>query len=211
MVYVLVVDGAVSEFPYSMDQFRKDNPRVSLPMYPTPEQLSEFGLFPVHVQSIPELASSEEITGAEIVNINGVWTKTWIVSERPLEASRANMLAEIKAKQEAIKASGWTHQFSVGTHTLDLRNADDKVNWTLLLMKAGGMVSAGAGDALVNIRTAADVTISIPATEAQEAMLAFLDWGGDLMTAKWDLDTLVMAAEDNADLDSIDINEGWPQ
>lgn len=127
-----------------------------------------------------------------------------------LAERQAAAKALVKAEQTARFAAGWTHEFSVGTHTLDLRDADDKANWTLLLIKTQGMVGAGYGAAPITIRTADDETIVVPASEANAAMAAFLAWGEALLSAKWDFDGAIDAASDAEELDAIDLEAGWP-
>lgn len=128
-----------------------------------------------------------------------------------LEELKAVRRADVKARQEALFLAGWTYDFAAaGTHTLDLRNADDKSNWTLLLIKTQGMVAAGAGAMPVEIRTASNVKIAVPAAEANAALLEFLAWGEAMLKAKWDLDDAIEAAVDEAALAVIDVGAGWP-
>jgi hypothetical protein len=141
------------------------------------------------------------------------WQQSWVIRARTadeLVEAVAIKFRQISHKRSTVQMTGWTYEFSVGTHALDLRNADDKINWTLLLTKAGGMIGAGYGETTLSIRTADNQTITIPATEARDAMLAFLQWGSELMTAKWALDEQVQAATSFAELEAIDIDTGWP-
>ena len=129
----------------------------------------------------------------------------------PLDEQKARLKAEIKAQQAALFQSGWTHDFgAAGTHTLDLRSPDDKANWTLLLIKAQGMIGAGAGAMTVTLRTQANETIELTATETATAMAQFLSWGEDMLSAKWGLDEAVDAAADVEAMAAIDITAGWP-
>lgn len=118
----------------------------------------------------------------------------------------------VKAVQERRFAAGWTHDFgAAGVHTLDMRNADDKGNWTLLLIKTQGMIAAGVMDAPVSIRTADNLHISVSANAAHAAMNKFLAWGEDMLKRKWVLDDEIDAAADEVELDAIDIEVGWPE
>ena len=210
MQYALITDGAVAFYPYTIEQFRTDNPCVSLPQTPTDEQLAEVGIFPVSIEPLPDLAPGEKLAGYEIAKVGQVWTQQWEIAALPLDERKAALREAVKAKQAEIRMAGWAHDFgAAGTHTLDLRDAEDKVNWTLLLTKASGMIAAGAGAAPVKIRTAANETITVTANEARDAMLAFLAWGEVLLSAKWALDTAITAA-DQAGIGNIDINVGWP-
>ena len=131
-----------------------------------------------------------------------------------LEAAKAEKRGELTRQRDAIFQGGWTHDFGeAGVHTLDLRNADDKTNWTLLLIKTGKMVEGGAGAAPIKIRTAATnpgVSIVVPASEANAAMVAFLGWGEGVLARKWALEEAIDAAAGPTELDAIDIESGWP-
>jgi hypothetical protein len=128
-----------------------------------------------------------------------------------LEEAKEAKKAAIKTEQSRRFLAGWAYDFgAAGTHTLDLRDADDKANWTLLLIKTQGMIAAGAGAATVKIRTAANATIEVSATVANEAMATFLAWGEAMLARKWALDQETEGAEDHAALTAIDITAGWP-
>lgn len=128
-----------------------------------------------------------------------------------LVAAKVEKRADLTRRRDAVLAGGWSHDFGAdGVHTLDLRNADDKANWTLLLIKTQGMIAASAGAAPITIRTAANVSIVVTATEANAAMVAFLGWGEAVLAHKWALDEQIDAAADTAALAAVDIEAGWP-
>jgi hypothetical protein len=128
----------------------------------------------------------------------------------PLEVRKARKLEQVKVKQAEAFLAGWTHDFGpeVGTHTLDLRDADDKGNWTLLLIETQGMIATGEGENLVRIRTSTNEEIFIPATQAFMTMRQFLAWGKAVFARKWDLDKQITEATDEM-LDTLDL-ETWP-
>lgn len=124
---------------------------------------------------------------------------------------KAEKRAAVKEAQTSRFAAGWSHDFgSAGTHRLDLRGADDKANWTLLLIKTQAMIGAGAGAAPISIRTADDAQITVPASTANAAMGQFLAWGEAMLKAKWDHDDAIASASDEAALAAIDVEAGWP-
>jgi hypothetical protein len=219
MQYALIAANAVSAYPYTLEQFRQDQAArsqqglrsTSLPQTPTDAQLAEAGIYPVTIAALPDLAEGQKLDGYTVAKVGGIWTQQWVVASADLGETKTAKLAAIKDKQLAVQMAGWTHDFGAeGTHTLDLRDADDKANWILLLTKTSGMVAAGSGAAPVNIRTAENETIVVSATDARAAMLAFLAWGEVLLSAKWALDAAVIAATDTAAVAAIDINAGWP-
>lgn len=128
-----------------------------------------------------------------------------------IAAAKDEKRAALARQRNAIFRSGWTHDFgAAGTHTLDLRNADDKANWTLLLIKTQGMIAANAGASPTTIRTAANETASVTAAQANATMVAFLGWGEAVLAHKWALEEAINEAADIAALDAVDIEAGWP-
>lgn len=129
-----------------------------------------------------------------------------------LAANRLLKLEAIKVTQAERFLQGWSYDFGtgVGTHTLDMRDADDKTNWTLLLIKTNAMIGASAGAAPVHIRTATNEVITVTADVANTAMQQFLAWGENMLRHKWDLDAAVGATTSMAELDAVDITAGWP-
>lgn len=137
--------------------------------------------------------------------------RVWITEAITLDDAKAAKRSQVKAKREAAFRAGWVHDFGdAGTHTLDLRHADDKTNWTLLLIKTSGMIAADLGAETVTIRTAANESIEISATDANAAMTAFLAWGEAVLAKKWALDEAIAAAEDGEALAAVDIEADWP-
>src|SRR5438067_13868736 len=137
--------------------------------------------------------------------------ETWIDTPDPsLDVVKDSFFTSIKQKRDEVLAGGWTNDFgTAGIHTLDLRDSDDKVNWTLLLIKTQAMITAGAGSIQVEIRTSSNESIFIPASDANTAMQSFLAWGQGVLKRKWDLDNQVTAAQSVDDLNLINIEEGW--
>jgi hypothetical protein len=214
MAYALIANGSVVTYPYSIDDFRKaqlerTDGSVSLPLDPTLEQLAEVGIYPVTVEAAT-VPVGHKVDGYTVVFDTDKWVQRWNVVPFEIEEYRAARLAEVRAKQEEVRQAGWTHTFSVGAHTLDLRDADDKANWHLLLTKTTGMRMAGFGFAPVRIRTASNTQITVTADEAFAAMNAFLSWGEGLLSRKWDLDDAIHAATDATELAAIDVSAGWP-
>lgn len=174
----------------------------------TPEEIAEAGYV-----AAPEAPAHDPLAEHPPEWDGSAWmvtAKTPAEIAADLDVAKAAKKELVKDHQAALFQAGWTHEFSVGTHTLDLRNADDKANWHLLLSKTDKMIAAGAGAAPVKLRTAANATIEIAASEANAAMTAFLSWGEDMLSAKWAVDEEIDQAADHAALAAIDITVGWP-
>jgi hypothetical protein len=89
-MYVLVKNSVVANYPYSVRQFRLDNPQISLPDNPTEGQLAEQGLFLVTTISptvIENIERAEEVTP---IFSEGVWKQQWVIT--PLTGDEINSL-----------------------------------------------------------------------------------------------------------------------
>ena len=53
MMYVKVANGQVVQYPYSIEQFRADNPTISFSAEISNDPLAEYGVYPVSVDPIP--------------------------------------------------------------------------------------------------------------------------------------------------------------
>jgi hypothetical protein len=132
--------------------------------------------------------------------------------EPTLAERKAAMTAATKAKFGQIMLDGYAHNFggSAGWRTLDMRDADDKANWTLLLIKCQGLNAAGAGSTSVTIRSQDNETFATTASTALTAMQAMLGWGEAAFARKWALEAEIEAVSTEAELTAIDINANWP-
>lgn len=144
-----------------------------------------------------------------------VWAKIDDLGDDGLplvDVLKTRMKLAVKAIMEGRYAGGWTHDFSIGTRTLDLRpGTDDKANWTLRLMKLSAQVPAGQTTLPIRFRAQDNSEFFIPSLEAYQALSLFLVWGEATLDHKWDLEALIDAAATAADLDAIDVAAGWPQ
>lgn len=169
--------------------------------------IGEAGALPADLQGLAEESLSDLDWTDEALGYRGYG----YVPVIDLNAAKAEKRAALTRRREVVFQAGWTYDFeTAGPHGLDLRNADDKANWTLLLIKTGKMIEAGAGAAPIKIRTAANASITVPATAANAAMVAFLGWGEAVLAHKWALDEAIDDAADVGALAGIDIEAAWP-
>lgn len=80
-MFVFIKNNQVSEFPYSIQQFRIDNPNISIPVEPTDEQLTGLGLYEVVLVSEPQVNFDKVTDGSQVALINGVWTQQWNIRD----------------------------------------------------------------------------------------------------------------------------------
>ena len=64
---------------------------------------------------------------------------------------------------------------------------------------------------MIAIRDANDETFEASANVVSGAMVAMGQWRGAVMAHAWGLKDAIAVAEDQAALDAIDIEAGWPE
>jgi len=93
-MHVLVNNGNVENYPYTIGNLRRDNPHTSFPKKPSDELLENFGMFRVTKVDRPEYDHTKNIAEGNPVQINGVWTQVWDVTD-----ASAEEIAERTAQQ----------------------------------------------------------------------------------------------------------------
>ena len=73
MNYILITDGAINKFPYSLGELRRDNPQVSFPASPDVETLTGFGVFLVQATAPPANTATQKPVEGTPVLFNGTW------------------------------------------------------------------------------------------------------------------------------------------
>lgn len=119
----------------------------------------------------------------------------------------------VTAKREAVFSGGFTPSSgSLSGHTLQCRDMQDRTNWLTSAVGYSAAVQAGAGAVPgATFRTADNETVVITYAEAVSVLLNGMQtWGAAIMARSWVLKDEVEAASDEAELDAIDINTGWP-
>jgi len=93
-MHVLVINGNVEKYPYTIGNLRKDNPNTSFPKNPSDELLEGLGMFRVAKVDRPEYNHTKNIAEGTPVQVNGVWTQVWNVTD-----ATAEEIAERTAQQ----------------------------------------------------------------------------------------------------------------
>ena len=121
-------------------------------------------------------------------------------------------IAAVNAKRDAIVAGGYKHNFgaSVGIRTLDNRSEADAINWLGLKGIVDALVAADQGATQVPIRDAGDATFTASAATVSAALIGMAQWRGAVMARSWALKDAIASAADQAVLDAIDMEAGWP-
>ena len=94
-MYVKIANNEVEEFPYTLDQLKRDNPNVSFPQTISSETLASYNVFPVTLTEPPAHDQLVElVTTANPTLVDGVWTQAWTKVNRTQEEASSNIRAE---------------------------------------------------------------------------------------------------------------------
>jgi len=118
-MHVLVSNGAVEKYPYTIGNLRRDNPNISFPKKPSDELLKNFDMFRVAKVERPAYAHTKSITEGSPVLSNGVWTQVWNVTDASAEkiAERtANEAVSVRAERDQLLAD--TDYLALSDNTL---------------------------------------------------------------------------------------------
>jgi len=105
-MFVKVEDGAASNYPYTVDNLRMDNPQVSFPD-PAPESLlAEHGVFPVKIAVHPAInADTQDLVYDTMPHEEGgEWVLGVRVEDKPLPVSSANVRG---GRDELLRQTDW--------------------------------------------------------------------------------------------------------
>lgn len=128
-MYILVKDGNIEKYPYSVGQLKQDNPNVSFPYTITDALLEEFGVYPVVTAEYPQVDHTKTVTeGVPVrqrtrhedgtwkaddestpVDEAWEWVQVWEVSDATAEEI-AERKAELNAQAEANRAEAYRNE-----------------------------------------------------------------------------------------------------
>jgi len=141
-MHVLVSNGVVENYPYTIGNLRRDNPNTSFPKKPSDELLEDFGMFRVAKVDRPEYDHTKNIAEGTPVQVNGVWTQVWDVTDASAEeiAERtANESVSVRAKRDNLIAetdylalTDNTLTEAMATYRQALRDITDHANFPYL-------------------------------------------------------------------------------
>ena len=104
-MYILVKNGNIQKYPYSIGQLKQDNPNTSFPATIPDATLAEFGVYPVVPAEYPQVDYTKNVVEETPNLVNGVWYQDYTVVDATAEeiAAREAALNE-QAKQNRINA-----------------------------------------------------------------------------------------------------------
>lgn len=140
-MYVKITDGSVDQYPYTIEQMRRDNSNTSFPKTISDEILAEYGVFPVQATDGPEYDFRSQ-TCTQNTNPtleSGVWKLGWTVSSKSsseISEFDTMMASTNRAKRDALLAetdylalSDNTMSAEMQSYRQSLRDITTHSNW----------------------------------------------------------------------------------
>jgi len=141
-MHVLVSNGVVEKYPYTIGNLRKDNPNTSFPKKPTDDLLKNFGMFRVAKVDRPAYDHTKNITEGTPVLTDGVWTQVWNVTDATAEEIAERTEAKSRsvrtqrdsklAETDYLALSDNTLTNAMATYRQALRDITDHSNFPFL-------------------------------------------------------------------------------
>lgn len=91
-MFVKTANDQIVEYPYSIDQFRADNPTISFPAEISDATLEMYGVYPVGYESAPEYDSATQkmVISSQPSLINGNWVLTKSIVDKTTDEITAD-------------------------------------------------------------------------------------------------------------------------
>lgn len=134
-MFVKVTNGAVSKFPYTLGELRRENPNTSFPKVIPDSTLAEYGVYTVQRASASEFDNKTHCAVEGVENVDGIWTQTWTIKQLP--QSRASMNVRnyrnrLLAQTDWTALSDVTMSSDMQTYRQSLRDLPSHENWPYL-------------------------------------------------------------------------------
>lgn len=130
-----------------------------------------------------------------------------------LEQRREQMRVAVGRLLDNRLSAGFPYDFGgdIGIKILQTRNLEDRTNWLISQASYSSMVAMGNGAvAGANFRTADNINIELTFEAGLTVLLTMAAWGDAHYQRSWELKDAIAGAADDAALDLIDIESGWP-
>lgn len=121
-MYVKLLNGKPSEFPYSLGKLKKENPGTSFPETLSASTLAGFDVYEVTPTPAPEYDGKTHTAKTSAAKVNGAWLQTWDVQQLSFDRASANVRGK---RNQLLNDSDWTQ---LADSPLD---ADAKAAWAL--------------------------------------------------------------------------------
>ena len=108
-MYVKTLNNEIETYPYSVEQFRADNPNTSFPAEVSDDLLAEHDVYPVGYQPAPayDPATQRMVVSSQPSLIDGSWVLTKSIENKTAEqitAYTASKESEVRTQRNALLA-----------------------------------------------------------------------------------------------------------
>lgn len=124
----------------------------------------------------------------------------------------AGKAAAVEARKLERCCAPFGHNFgaTAGIRKLDRSTVEEKLAWMIRKANADGLVGQGQGIDLITLRDAAGATFTASAETVAGALSDMVGQHAAIEAHAWTLVNQIEEAPDDAALDAIDIDAGWP-
>tara|TARA_R110000782_G_scaffold3228_2_gene11912 strand:+ start:3975 stop:4562 length:588 start_codon:yes stop_codon:yes gene_type:complete len=191
MDLVKVTDGTPQR--YSLEQFKRANPRTGFPDPLSAGDLAPYGVFPLRSSKPNYDPATQVLSDTGVALEDNDWVVQWVVIDLP--ATVANVITE---RQRRL-AAGFTYDFTDarGVHTIGTTEADMN-GWDEVSKAASALVALGLPDQAISIVTdtgPCDVT----AIEWQSVLVSAMQFRQPIFAASFVLQSSDPIPQDYAD------------
>jgi hypothetical protein len=96
--------GVIDQYPYSTQQLKQDNPNTSFPSEITEEVLQSYNVYPVSVDSRPEISDDKRAVADDTPSYaDGNWSLGWSVKSKTDDEKSADEYNKRRERDELLK------------------------------------------------------------------------------------------------------------
>lgn len=186
-------------YPVYMNRVRKENPNVSFPPNPTPEQVAEFGYAVVHPTDRPQ---GDVVTEGQPTLTEGKYLQTWDVREFTaherevrLHELKDQLYREVNSKRQDTLIEGFNFETEEGQVIAVKLGESDQLVLSQLQVRAERLIAQGTPDATLSFRTGDNKTLELSAVILRDLTITALDYVDAVYQASWAIKDAVEAAD----------------
>lgn len=120
-MYILVKNGQVEQYPYSLNQLKKDYPQISFPHSPSEGLLEAFDVYYCEEVAQPQVNHTQNVE-QRFALVNSKWTQVWnVVDASPDEIAQriADQWSDVRSDRNKLLAStDWTQIYDAPVEPL---------------------------------------------------------------------------------------------